>query len=402
MAVFEYTIKDKAGKISRGTVEEASADKVRELLHNQGCLIVSIKPRKGAAAGKSFSFGGGVKPDEVVLFSRQLTTLIESGIPLVQAMEILNEQTKNPGLKKILDTVSSDIREGSAFNAALGKHRKAFNDFYVSMVKAGETSGKLADILNRVSSYMEETLALQRKIKASMMYPTVVVSMAMLITAFLIIKVVPTFKGIFDSMGGTLPVPTQILLGISDFARANFLLIVVIIAGLVFGLKYVISTPAGRRKFDKMLLTMPVFGPLFSKVAVAKFCRTFSTLVTSGVPILSALDIVGSTSGNKVIEEAVVSAKKFVQEGESISAPLDRSKAFPPMVIRMISVGEKTGKLQEMLSKIAVFYEAEVNTAVEGLTSMIEPLIIGFLGIVIGGIVIALFLPILQITQMMH
>jgi len=203
-------------------------------------------------------------------------------------------------------------------------------------------------------------------------------------------------------MGGTLPVPTQILLGISDFARANFLLIVVIIAGLVFGLKYVISTPAGRRKFDKMLLTMPVFGPLFSKVAVAKFCRTFSTLVTSGVPILSALDIVGSTSGNKVIEEAVVSAKKFVQEGESISAPLDRSKAFPPMVIRMISVGEKTGKLQEMLSKIAVFYEAEVNTAVEGLTSMIEPLIIGFLGIVIGGIVIALFLPILQITQMMH
>jgi len=191
------------------------------------------------------------------------------------------------------------------------------------------------------------------------------------------------------------------LLGISDFARSNFLLIAGGLAALVFGLKYFIGTPYGRKKFDKMLLVMPVFGVLFSKVAVARFCRTFSTLVTSGVPILSALDIVGSTAGNKIIEEAVVSAKKFVQEGESISAPLDRSKVFPPMVIRMISVGEKTGKLQEMLSKIAVFYESEVDTAVDGLTSMIEPLIIGFLGIVIGGIVIALFMPIMQITQMM-
>jgi type IV pilus assembly protein PilC len=235
---------------------------------------------------------------------------------------------------------------------------------------------------------------------SAMMYPACVITMALGITLFLIIKVVPTFKGIFDQLGGDLPMPTQILLAISDFARTNFLLGVIIVVAIGFGFGKLIKTEYGKRKADQICLKMPIFGELISKIAVAKFCRTFSTLVASGVPILQALDIVGATSGNKVIEDAVLMAKKQVQAGETISDPLARSNAFPPMVIRMIAIGEKTGKLQEMLTKIAKFYESEVNAAIDGLTSMIEPLIIGILGLLIGGIVIALFLPIMKITQM--
>lgn len=397
MAVFEYSIKDKAGKVSKGTIEDVSAAKVRERLHGQGVLILSIKPKKQAFKKVT---SGRVKQDEVVIFSRQLTTLIESGIPLVQSMDILMEQTRNAYFKSIISTISSDIKEGNAFNVAISKHPKVFSEFYVSMVKAGETSGKLAEIVDRVSVYLEETLALQRKIKSSLMYPMVVVGMAFVITSFLILKVIPTFKGIFQQLGGDLPPPTKVLLGISDFARAYFVVIVIAMILIVIGFKQYVKTPFGKKSVDSILLKLPVFGELISKIAVAKFCRTFTTLVSSGVPILTALDIVGSTSGNKVMEEAVLSAKKYVQEGESISDPLGRSNVFPPMVIRMISVGERTGKLQEMLAKIAYFYESEVDTAVSGLTSMIEPLIIGFLGLLIGGIVVSLFLPIIKITQM--
>ena len=397
MPLFDYTIKDKAGKTTKGTVEESSLAKVRERLHEQGVLIISIKPAKKKVRQVHM---GRVKPEEVVIFSRQLTTLIESGIPLVQSMDILMEQTKNPYFKFVVTSITNDIKEGNAFNVALSKHPKVFTEFYVSMVKAGEASGKLAEIVDRVSTYQEESLALQRKIKSSLMYPMVVVGMSFAITAFLILKVIPTFKGIFVQLGGDLPVPTQILITISDFSRQYFLLMVV--ATVIFVILFIqtIKTPHGKKLFDSTILKLPVFGELISKVAVAKFCRTFTTLVSSGVPILTSLDIVGSTSGNKVMEEAVLNAKKFVQEGESISEPLDRSKVFPPMVIRMISVGERTGKLQEMLAKIAYFYESEVDTAVSGMTSMIEPLIIGFLGIVIGGIVVSLFLPIIKITQM--
>lgn len=397
MPLFEYTVKDKTGKLSKGTVEDASITKLRERLHSQGVLIVSIKPAKKTFRKTNL---GRVKPDEIVIFSRQLTTLVESGIPLVQSMEILMEQTKNPYFKTVVSTITTDIKEGNAFNVALAKHPRVFSEFYVSMVKAGETSGKLAEIVDRVSTYLEETLALQRKIKSALMYPLVVVCMAFAITGFLIVKVIPTFKGIFDQLGGELPAPTKVLIFISDVARQYFLLVIAVMIGLGIGFVQLIRTPQGKKVFDATLLKLPVFGELISKIAVAKFCRTFTTLVQSGVPILTSLDIVGSTSGNKVMEEAVLSSKKFVQEGESISEPLARSSVFPPMVIRMISVGEKTGKLQEMLSKIAVFYESEVDTAVSGLTSMIEPLIIGFLGILIGGIVISLFLPIIKITQM--
>lgn len=396
MALFEYKVRTKEGKITKGLIEEASKEKAMDTLHAQGQVIISLKEKKIKVRKAT----GKVKADEVVVFSRQLTTLIESGIPLVQALEILSEQVKNPYFKQVALEILNNIREGKSFNVALAKYPRVFSDFYVSMVKAGETSGKLAEILDRVSNYIESALVLQRKIRSSLTYPVIVVLMAIAITAFLILKVIPTFKGIFDMLGGQLPLPTQILIGISDFSRRWFPFLVgaLIVFGIAF--KKFSTTPKGKRKIDEVLLRLIVVGELIRKIAIAKFCRTFSTLVSSGVPILVALDIVGKTAGNKVVEEAVFDAKKFVQEGESISEPLSRSGVFPIMVIRMIAVGEKTGKLEEMLSKIAQFYEDEVDSAVAGLTSMIEPLIIGFLGIVIGGIVVSLFLPIIKITQL--
>jgi len=397
MSVFEYKVRTKEGKVAKGFFDGESRAAVQEMLHSRGLIIISITEKKGRARRIT---SGKVKPDEIVVFSRQLTTLIDSGIPLVQALEILTEQIKNPYFKQVIFDILNNIKEGNPFNSTLAKYPRVFSEFYVSMVRAGEASGKLGEILDRVSVYIENALELQRKIRSSLAYPVIVITMAIVITAFLILKVIPTFKGIFDMLGGDLPLPTQILIGISDFSRQWFLLVVVAFVVLVILLKRMSMTPKGRRIIDERLLKLPIVGELIRKIAISKFCRTFSTLVSSGVPILVALDIVGKTAGNKVVEEAVINAKKFVQEGESISEPLSRSKVFPPMVVRMISVGEKTGKLEEMLSKIAQFYESEVNTAIAGLTSMIEPLIIGFLGIVIGGIVISLFLPIIKITQL--
>ncbi|MFC1514769.1 type II secretion system F family protein [Candidatus Omnitrophota bacterium] len=398
MALFEYKVRTKDGKIAKGMVEEDSRDSVQRILHSQGYVIISIIEKKGKV--RKFT-SGRVKADEIVVFSRQLTTLIASGIPLVQALEILSEQINNPYFKQVVSDILNNIKEGSSFHVVLAKYPRVFSSFYISMVRAGEASGKLSEILDRVSVYIESMLSLQRKIRSSLAYPIIVISMAVIITAFLILKIIPTFKGIFDMLGGELPLPTQILIGFSDFSRRWFLLIVVVMVLGIIGLKKISTTPKGKRKIDGIVLKLPVMGDLIRKIAIAKFCRTFSTLVSSGVPILAALDIVGSTADNKVVEDSVYSAKKFVQEGEPISEPLARSGVFPPMVIRMIAVGEKTGKLEDMLGKIAQFYEEEVNTAIAGLTSMIEPLIIGFLGIVIGGIVVALFLPILKITQLM-
>jgi len=268
------------------------------------------------------------------------------------------------------------------------------------MARAGESSGMLDDILDRLASYLEKSAALSRKISSSLVYPAVVVSMAFIITAVLLLKVVPTFKGIFDVLGGQLPIPTQILIFMSDVFRKYFLFLVIFMAGLIFLFRKYIATEKGRYNFDKAQLKAPVLGELFRKLSVAKFSRTFSTLVKSGVSVLNALDIVSKTSGNKVVEEAVVSCSKAVRDGEPIAVPLLRSGVFPPMVCRMISVGEQTGKLENMLTKIADFYDEQVDSATSALTSMIEPLVIAFLGIVVGGIVISLFLPVFKISQL--
>jgi type IV pilus assembly protein PilC len=397
MGLFSYIGKDSQGARLTGTLDAADQHEAIAILHKKGLIVISVQEEKPKKVAE-----GSVKLDDLVIFSRQLATMVESGITLVQALHILSEQSDNKILSGVTLKIKEDIESGSSLNEAMGKHTRIFSGLYINMVKAGETSGLLDEILDRLASYLEKSAALQRKVKSSLVYPIVVISMAILITVFLLTTVVPTFKGIFASLGGTLPLPTQILIGISDTMRKFFLFFVggLFIAG--FLIKRFADTPKGRYFVDGRSLKLPVFGPLLRKVVVAKFSRTLATLVKSGVPILYALEIVGKTSGNVVVEETVLNARNAIREGEPIADPLARSGVFPPMVVRMIAVGEQTGQLEKMLNKIADFYDEQVDAAVSGLTSMIEPLVIGFLGIIIGGIVVALFMPIFKITELIR
>ncbi|MDD2752583.1 MAG: type II secretion system F family protein [Candidatus Omnitrophica bacterium] len=398
MSIYQYTAKDKSGQTVTGTLEVNSEADVAEALHKKELIILSVKQIKKQAAQSTG--GGKVKLDDLVIFSRQLATMIDAGIPVVQALGILSEQIENKNLQVVVANARKDIEAGLSFSEALAKHPLVFSDLFINMTQAGEASGMLDEVLDRLATYLEKTAALTRKVTSSLIYPAVVVSMSILITAVLLLKVVPTFKGIFDMLGGELPLPTRVLIGISEVLKNFFLPVigVMVFGGFLF--KKYINTTRGRLQFDSSKLKMPILGPLFRKVAVAKFSRTFSTLVKSGVSVLSALDIVSKTSGNKVVEQAISDCRTAVREGERISQPLAKSGVFPPMVTRMISVGEQTGQLEKMLTKIADFYDDQVDAAVSGLTSMIEPLVISFLGIIIGGIVISLFLPIFKITQL--
>ncbi|TRZ49958.1 type II secretion system F family protein [bacterium] len=399
MSIFQYTAKDKNGQNVTGIIEAASEVEVAAVLHNKELIVISVQVAKKkliASAGRA----GKIKADDLVIFSRQLATMIDSGIPLVQSLGILGEQTESAGLKNVVLNIRKDIEAGMSFCDALNKHPTAFSELFINMVRAGEASGMLDEVLDRLASYLEKTAALTRKIRSSLVYPAVVVTMAILITSFLLLKVVPTFKGIFDSLGGQLPLPTRILIGVSDTLRKQFLLLVGILVAGGFLFRKFINTPKGRYLFDKQKLKVKLLGVLFTKVAIAKFSRTFSTLVKSGVSVLSALDIVAKTAGNKMVEEAVLKCRTAVHNGEPIAAPLLKSGVFPPMVCRMIGVGEQTGQLEKMLTKIADFYDEQVDAAVAGLTSIIEPVVIAFLGVIVGGIVVSLFLPIFKITEL--
>ncbi|MDD5167066.1 MAG: type II secretion system F family protein [Candidatus Omnitrophica bacterium] len=398
MISYKYTAKDKKGQTVFGIIEANTEADVAESLHKKDLIVISVEEEKNKSTKKT-NFGK-VKLDDLVIFSRQLATMIDAGIPLVQSLGILGEQIENKALKNVVITVRQDIEAGVSFCDALAKHPNVFSELFINMARAGEASGMLDEVLDRLASYLEKAATLNRKIRSSLVYPAVVVTMAILITTVLLVKVVPTFKGIFEMLGGRLPLPTLILIAISEITRKFFLLVV---AGLVVGgflFKKYINTKKGRYSYDDAKLRFPILGPLFCKVALAKFSRTLSTLVKSGVPILNALDIVANTAGNKVVEEIVLNCRTAVRNGEPISQPLSKSKVFPPMVSRMIGVGEKTGQLEKMLTKIADFYDEQVDAAVSGLTSMIEPLVIAFLGVVIGGIVISLFLPIFKLTEL--
>lgn len=397
MATFRYVAKENTGKTVSGILEYSDRASLIDALRKKGLIIISIneaKKRKALGSRK-------VKLEDIVIFSRQLATMVDSGIPIVQAMDILHDQTENPDFKNIMAVIRDDIEAGASFSDALSKHSTVFSPLYINMVRAGESSGALDDILDRLASYLEKSSKLQRKVKSSLVYPAVVVTMAMLITLVMLLKVIPTFKGIFTMLGGTLPLPTRILILVSDTLRGMFLYVVAVVGAVAFLLKKYIATAQGKSVFDRTILSLPVLGQLLRKVAVAKFTRTFATLVKSGVPILVSLEIVGRTSGNTVIENAVEKVRNSIKEGENISGPLASSGAFPPMVVRMISVGEQTGELEKMLGKIADFYDDQVDVAVSGLTSLIEPLIIAFLGVVIGGIVIAMFLPVFKMTEIL-
>lgn len=400
MNSYQYSAKDIKGQTVTGTIQAESEAEVADILHKKDLVVVSIGAARSASV-KSVVGDKKVKLEDLVIFSRQLATMIDAGIPLVNALGILSEQIENENLRGIIGNVKNDIEGGVSFCDALAKHPAVFSNLFVNMVKAGEASGMLNEILDRLATFMEKQAALNRKITSSLVYPAVVVCMAIAITTLLLLKVVPTFKGIFDSLGGTLPMPTRVLIFASDLLRKYFLYTIIAIAAGIYLFKNYLKTEKGKYQFDKTVLKLPVFGPLLRKLAVAKFSRTFSTLVKSGVTVLNALEIVSKTSGNKVVEEAVVNCSKSVRNGEPISKPLAKSGVFPPMVTRMISVGEQTGQLEKMLSKIADFYDDQVDAAASALTSMIEPMVIAFLGVVIGGIVIALFLPIFKISQLM-
>src|SRR3989338_8510638 len=402
MPSFRYAAKDANGRAVAGVLESSDEQALANLLRQQQLIIISIRPeaQKAKFSLTHLGFGGRIKLPELVLFSRQFATMIDSGIPLVQALEILTDQIEHPRFKKIIGEIKKDVSTGSTFHEALAKHPQAFSPLFVNMAKAGESSGALDDIMERLASYLEKTDSLVRKVRSALIYPIVVSVMAVLITLVLMLKVVPVFKSIFADFGGKLPLPTTILLATSDFLIQYFFIWSGLLAVGIFLLVRFFRTEIGATLLDNYKLTMPIFGTIFRKVAVSKFSRTLATLVKSGVPILSALEIVSKTAGNRVIEKAVNNVRVSIREGESISEPLMKSKVFQPLVVRMISVGEKTGELEKMLSKIADFYDDQVDATVSGITSLIEPLVISFLGIIIGTIVICMFLPIFKLSTL--
>ncbi len=401
MSMFRYSAKDQEARAVNGKIEANDVTMVIEELRKRHLTIISIEEEKKTSFLKTSKGGSSKKisSEDIILFARQMATMINAGIPILQTLEALEDQASNVSLKKILVQIRDDIRLGSGLSASFAKYPKVFDNLFVNMIKVGESGGVLSTVLDRLSGYMEKSEKLRRKVASAMVYPSVIVGMAAAVTTFLIIKVVPTFKSIYSGLGKELPPITQSLLDFSDLMQKQFIFIVIGIGLLVFAFFSYRKTPKGAYQIDRMILKMPVFGNLICKVAVSRFCRTLSVLVQSGVPILDGLDIVRKTIGNRVLEEVVQNVMQGVREGESIAVPLARSPIFPSMVTKMIAIGEQSGRLDKMLLKVAEFFDEQVDAAVEGLTSMIEPLIIGFLGIVIGFIVVALFLPILNMTQ---
>lgn len=401
MALFGYKVRSPQGNVLTGTIEAREQRMVVDRLRHQRFIVLEIGEIKKSASKDlldSINFlKKRVKQKDLVLFSRQLSTLIGAGVPIVQGLTILVEQIENPAFKKVITSVREDIESGTSITEALSRHPTVFSELYVNMVKSGELGGILDIILERLSAYQESAAALRGKIKSAMVYPAVIALVAGGVTTFLMVVVVPMFVKIFQQVGAELPLPTQILLMLSNFLKRYLVFLIIGLIAFVVGLRQYYKTEAGSMYIDTLLLRLPLFGPLLRKVAVAKFTRTFGTLVKSGVPILQALETVAKTSGNRVVEKAVLAAKDAIREGERISDPLKASGVFPPMVTQMISVGEETGNLDAMLSKIAEFYEQEVDAAVSGLTSLIEPVVVVFMGVIIGAIAIAMYMPMFQL-----
>jgi type IV pilus assembly protein PilC len=397
--VFQWSGKTTKGVIESGEITAATKDEVIAQLRKRNitATVVIEKPKKVS----KFGFGGGVKDKDIVVFTRQFATMIDAGLPLVQALEILSTQVENKSFGKVLAQVKIDVESGSTYADALKKHPRVFSELYANMVAAGEAGGILDTILNRLAAYIEKAMKLKKKVKGAMVYPAVVSSIAVLVIAVIMIFVVPTFSKMFTSLGGTLPLPTRIVIGLSNFiAGIGGLLVAGAIVAIVVFMVQVRRTEKGQYITDKILLRLPIFGMLINKVSVAKFTRTLGTLVSSGVPILDGLEITAKTSGNKVIEYAIMEVRKGVMGGKTLAEPITKAKVFPPMVTHMIAVGESTGALDAMLGKIADFYDDEVDASVSNLTAMMEPMLMVFLGTSVGFIVISMYLPIFKLITL--
>jgi len=402
MAKFDWEARSKAGSAQKGVMEAASAAMVEAQLKRYGFSGISVKEQgKGLSMELKIPGLGGPKKIEtkdLVVFTRQFATMIDSGLPLVQCLDILGSQQENKTFKEILIKVKESVESGSTFADALSKHPKAFDQLYVNLVAAGEVGGILDTILSRLAAYIEKAMKLKKQVKGAMVYPITIMSIAVIVVGVILVFVIPTFAKMFADFGGELPAPTKIVIALSNFLVKY---IVVIIAAL-FGIKWAIgkyyATPKGRKVIDALALKAPIIGPLVRKVSVAKFTRTLGTMISSGVPIMDGLEIVAKTAGNKIVEEAIYNVRQSISEGKTIAEPLAECGVFPAMVVQMISVGEATGAMDAMLNKIADFYDDEVDDAVGALTSMMEPLLMVFLGTTVGGLVVAMYLPIFKLA----
>ncbi len=404
MATFAYVGRTRSGAVKKGELSAKTRDEAVDQLRKQSVVVTSLEEKKRGTGGfnVNISLGSGLTDKDLVVFTRQFGTMINAGLPLVQCLEILSTQSENKVLRETIGEVKTQVEAGSTFSDALRRHPKVFDDLYVNLVHAGEVGGLLDTILTRLAKYIEKAMKLKGQIKSAMIYPAAILGVAVVVIAVLMIWVIPIFAKMFNELSGGkmgLPGPTQLVIDISNIFTSYWWVMLIGIGGTIFGVKKYYSTPQGRMVIDKLLLKSPVFGDLIRKASVAKFTRTLGTLLASGVPLLDGMTICAKTAGNKVIEETLINARASIAGGKTIADPLAASGVFPKMVTHMIAVGESTGALDAMLGKIADFYEDEVDQAVASLTSLLEPIMMVFLGIVIGFIVVAMYLPIFKMSD---
>jgi type IV pilus assembly protein PilC len=400
MITFAYQARDASGRIVSGIQDALNEDNAVTSLMSRGLMVLSLQEK--SIASKTRKKVWTVKETDLVLFTRQLATMIEAGISLVQGLTALYDQAdpkRQRNLRHVVSDVTTRIQGGETFHEAIAKHPRVFNRLFVSMVKAGESGGLLAEILERLAGFLEATARLKKKVKSAMTYPVIVVCIAFAITTFLIVRVVPIFGEIFKDFGAKLPAPTQFLIDISEFVRSEWYFLILGIVGTIVGVRTFVRSKRGKEIWDKWKLKLPVFGPLIHKIAMSRFARTFAQLIRSGVPILEVIDIVGGASGNDVIEKSIRSMGTDVEKGDNLSIAMSKKPIFPPMLLRMVAAGESTGKIDNMLEKMADFWDEEIEAMLDALTSLIEPMLIVFLGVIVGGIVIAMFLPIFKLNE---
>lgn len=400
MPSFAYAAREAAtGREIKSSIDAASEQAAIAALLNRNLLVVSIQEKMGK---KGKNLGGKVALHDLVVFTRQLATMIDAGLAMVQCLQALAEQTSSRVMREIIKDVCARVEGGDSFSDALKKHPKTFDRLYTCMVAAGERGGLLAEILARLATYLENTARLRKKVKSAMMYPTSVTIIAIGITVFLLVKVVPVFGEIYSGFGAKLPGPTQWLINLSEFLRGNLLIVTPVLAGLIYGWFAYIKTKKGREFWDRTRIRLPIFGDIAHKICLARFTRTLASLVRSGIPILEVLGIVSQTCGNVIMEKAIKVSALDIERGDSIANSLSKHPIFPSMIIRMITAGEQTGKIDGMLERISDFLDEEIETTLSGLTSLIEPILIVFLGVTVGGIAICMFLPIFKMTEIIN
>ena len=401
MTTYVWKGRTTGGEVMSGELAAESRRELTMALRRKKIILINAREKsKGLSLSLKRAGAGSVRTKDLAIFTRQFATMINAGLPLVQCLDTLSKQTSKTVFREAISKVMKDVESGGTLAESIAKHRNIFSELYVQMVTAGEAGGVLDVILLRLATFLEKIDALKRKVKTAMMYPSVVLTVAVVATVFLLVFIIPTFAKMFTDFGGQLPLPTQIVMGLSDFLRGYWWAIIGVVIGVVLAIQRYYKTESGRLVIDRLLLKIPVLGSVIRKGAVARFTRTLGTLISSGVPILSGLDITARTAGNRVVENAVIATRESISQGNTIAEPLRASGVFPPMVTSMIAVGEQTGALDEMLEKIAAFYDSEVDTAVEALTAIIEPVMIVVMGTVVGGMLVAMYLPMFKIVNL--